>query len=201
MRVALLGASGRIGQRIAAELERRGHEVTPLGRDSRPPVDATDPATLVPALAGHDAVISAIGPSPDADPSLLSRVAEALPEAARAAGVKRLVIVGGAGGLLLPDGTRYLDSPRFTPEYRPLALAHADAYELYRQIDDLDWSYVAPASGIAPGERTGRFRVGGDQLLVGEDGKSRISMEDYAIALVDELENGQAIRRRITVAY
>src|ERR1700735_3005235 len=122
--------------------------------------------------------------------------------AATRAGVRRLVVVGGAGGLETAPGQRLLDSPDFPPAWKPTALAHARAFEeVYRGIDDLDWTYICPAGQLGPGERTGEFRIGGDQLLVDERGESRISVADYAIAFADELEHAEAVRRRITVAY
>jgi putative NADH-flavin reductase len=110
--------------------------------------------------------------------------------------------VGGAGSLETGPGQRLLDSPDFPPAWKPTALAHARAFEeVYRDIDDLEWTYICPAGQIGPGERTGEFRIGGDQLLVDESGESRISVADYAIAFADELEHAEAVRRRITVAY
>jgi putative NADH-flavin reductase len=116
--------------------------------------------------------------------------------------VRRLVVVGGAGSLEVKPGQRLVDTPGFPPGAKPTALAHARALdEVYRDIEDLDWTYVSPAAVIGPGDRTGEFRVGSDGLLTDESGESRISIPDFAIAFADEIEHGDAFRRRITVAY
>src|ERR1700735_181758 len=118
--------------------------------------------------------------------------------AATRAGVRRLVVVGGAGGLETAPGQRLLDSPDFPPAWKPTALAHARAFEeVYRGIDDLDWTYICPAGQIGPGERTGEFRIGGDQLLVDERGESGINIPDYAIALAHAPARGEARRSPI----
>ncbi|WP_268245573.1 NAD(P)-dependent oxidoreductase [Planomonospora parontospora] len=111
-------------------------------------------------------------------------------------------VVGGAGSLAAAPGVRLVDTPDFPAVYKGEALAQAELLELVRaQAGDLDWTYVSPAIVIEPGERTGSYRRGGDQVLADADGRSLISAEDYAVALVDELETGQAVGRRITVAY
>ena len=115
--------------------------------------------------------------------------------------VKRLIIVGGAGSLQLPTGMQLVDTPNFPVEYKSTALAHRDALKLYQNEKELEWTYMSPAAEIAPGIRTGKFRVGGTQLLTDDNGKSFISMEDYAIAVVDEIENPTHIREQMTVAY
>lgn len=213
MKIALFGATGTLGRRILEEALRRGHTVTALSRQPGrlPPrerlkesaVEATDAASVARAVEGHEAVISAIGPAHDGSTPLamLSDVARALIQGLARARVKRLLIVGGAGSLEVAPGVRLVDTPEFPAAYKALALAHADALPLYQQAAELEWTYVSPAAFIAPGERTGRYRRGGDQLLVGADGQSHISAEDYAIALLDELEQPRAVRRRITVAY
>ena len=127
--------------------------------------------------------------------------ARGLIDGLRKAGVRRLVVVGGAGSLEVAPGTRLLDTPGFPPDWKPTALGHAAALDIYRDVQDLDWTCVCPAALIEPGERTGAFRIGGDQLLADEAGHSRISVPDFAIAVADVLERGEAIRRRITVAY
>ena len=115
--------------------------------------------------------------------------------------MRRLVILGGAGGLEISPGVRVVDAPDFPAMWKANALAQIKALALYREVEDLDWTVVSPAAIIEPGERTGNFQIGGDQLLVDAEGRSRISIADYAIAFVNELERGEAIRRRITVAY
>jgi uncharacterized protein len=116
------------------------------------------------------------------------------------AGIRRLIVVGGAGTLDVAPGVRLMDSPNFVEEYRPLAVAHFEAYNLY-QASNLDWSFICPAAEIAPGDRTGNFQVGADRLLINERGESRISAEDYAIAFMDEVEQSKYIHHRMTVAY
>ncbi|MGV9777646.1 NAD(P)-dependent oxidoreductase [Streptosporangium sp. NPDC003464] len=206
MRILLIGASGMIGSRVAAEARARGHEVTGVtrrGTAGTAVADASDPAAMARLAAGHDAVVSAVAPPRDgSEPSgpLLAAV-RGLLGGLREAGVRRLVMVGGAGSLEVAPGARLVDSPDFPEIYRSEALALAQALELLRaEAGDLDWTYISPAIVIEPGERTGKFRLGGDQVLVDDRGDSFISAEDYAVALVDELENSQAVRRRITVA-
>lgn len=200
MKILLFGATGMVGQRIAAELAARGHEVTGVSRSGPVKGDVRDAATLG---RGHDAVICAIAPPRDGSepegPFLDAH--RALIDGVRAAGVRRLVVVGGAGGLEVAPGVDLVDTPGFPEMYKKEALAQRSALGLYREVDDLDWTYVSPAAEIAPGERTGHFRVGGDQLLADAEGNSRISAEDYAIAIADEVEKGEHPRRRITVAY
>lgn len=202
MKIALFGAGGTIGQRIAAEARSRGHSVTALGRST----EVTDAAAVARAVAGHDAVVSAVGPGlgPAGQPvDMLSKAAHALLAGLRQAGVKRLVVVGGAGSLEVAPGKQLVDQPQFPAAWRPVALAHRDALGVYRRATgpDVDWTYVSPAALIEPGARTGKYRVGGDQLLVDAQGQSRISAEDFAVAILDELETPRNVRKRITVAY
>jgi putative NADH-flavin reductase len=214
MKVVVFGASGAIGRAITAELLARGHTVIAASRSGSPVEglvvqavtgDAADAASVARLAAGQDAVASATGPrrgaSEDPEASLLG-AARGLAEGLRRAGVRRLVVVGGAGSLEVKPGQRLVDTPGFPPGAKPTALAHARALdEVYRDIEDLDWTYVSPAAVIGPGDRTGEFRVGSDGLLTDESGESRISIPDFAIAFADEIEHGDAFRRRITVAY
>jgi uncharacterized protein len=132
----------------------------------------------------------------------LTAVARALIAGLPRAGVTRLIIVGGAGSLLLPDGKQQVDEPDFPAIWKPGALAQRDALEVYRaEAGALDWTYISPASVMMPGERTGKYRVGGDHVLTDATGQSRISNEDYAVAVVDELERPAHVRQRMTVAY
>jgi putative NADH-flavin reductase len=212
MKIAIYGASGMIGQRIAAEALARGHQVTGVVRhparlavtDQRFTAvkgSALDPAGVAATVAGHDAVVSAIGPAQEDDPAMLVEAARALTDGLARAGVPRLIVIGGAGSLEVAPGVQLVDTPEFPAAWRPTALAQRDALDTYRRVADLDWTYISPAAMIAPGERTGRFRIGGDSLLVDAEGQSRISAEDCAVALLDELEKPQHIRQRITVAY
>jgi uncharacterized protein len=214
MKVLVIGASGAIGRAVTAEMLARGHTVTAATRSGAPVEglvvqtvtgDACDPASVARLAAGQDAVASATGPrrgnGEDPEDSVLG-AARGLAEGLRRAGVRRLVVVGGAGSLEVAPGQRLVDAPGFPAAAKPTALAHARALEeVYRSIEDLDWTYLSPAGVIGPGERTGEFRIGGDQLLVDDSGQSRISIPDFAIAFADELEHGKAFRQRITVAY
>ena len=203
MKVALIGASGRVGTRILAELLSRGHRVTGIVRhpgklephDGLTPRqgDALDEDGLVALLRGHDAVISSVRFA-DTDPRKLIN-------AVKNSGVPRYLVVGGAGSLEVVDGGQLLDTPGFPDAYKPEA--KAGRHFLNELIRDpvLDWTFLSPSAVFEPGERTGSFRLGTDELLVAEDGKSRISFEDFAIAMVDELEDPHHSRERFTVGY
>ena len=202
MKVALIGATGRVGSRLAAELVSRGHAVTgiaqhiptqPLAGVTVIRGDATNPDTLAPQLAGHDAVISAT--------RFVTADADALVVAVKAADVKRLLVVGGAGSLEVAPGKMLLESEGFPEAFKAEAQAGARFLERLRSERDVDWTFLSPSAEFAPGERTGRFRLGGDRLLTDAAGKSHISMEDFAIAMIDELERPAHSRRRFTVGY
>ncbi|ELZ58471.1 MULTISPECIES: NAD(P)-dependent oxidoreductase [unclassified Haloferax] len=212
MNVLLLGASGRIGTRIANELLNRGHAVTGVSRSgeidgvddpdfSAVAGDATDADQLARLAAGHDAVASALGPSDDESPDVLVEMLDAVVDGMRRASVDRLVWTGGAGILNVGPDTRLIDSPEFPDEWKPVASAAIEAYGLLEDADDLRWTYVAPAALIEPGERTGEFRTARGELVADEDGESRISMEDFAIAFADELESGDAVHEQLAVGY
>lgn len=211
MRIVLFGATGMVGSRIAAEAAQRGHRVMTVSRSGQSPVpgvtaaaaDASDPAKVAALVKGVDAVVSACAPPRDgSDPGepflALNR---SLVQGMRDAGVRRLVVVGGAGSLEVAPGQVLYERPGFPEAYLAEALAHRDVLEYYRGVDDLDWTYVSPAAEIGPGERTGSFRVDDDRLLIDVNGNSRISAEDYAVACVDELEQGTHVRARMSVAY
>jgi len=197
MKTVLFGATGMIGSDIAAELDRRGHEVTRVDRSTG--ADVTSPESVAAVAAGADAIISAVS-ARGADYTLAD-VARSLVDGARRAGVRRIVVVGGAGSLEVSPGVRLLDTPAVPPEWKDEALQHVDALEVYRGSDDLDWTFASPAASTHPGQRTERYRLGGDQLLVDENGNSEISAEDYAIAIADLLKNGSHARERVSVAW
>jgi uncharacterized protein len=197
MKIVLFGATGMVGSPIAHELEQRGHDVAAATRSNG--VDVTDPGAVAAATAGADAVVSAI--SARGVGYTLADVARSLIEGLRRSGARRLVVVGGAGSLEVAPGVRLLDTPDFHEEWKPEALQHAEALEVYREVDDLDWTFVSPAAYIHPGERKGRYQLGGDQLVVDENGASEISAEDYAIAIADLVEQGNHARQRISVAW
>lgn len=197
MKIVVFGPSGMIGSRITAELERRGHEVVGASRSSG--TDITDPEAVAAAVAGADAVVSAIS-ARGVDYTLVD-VAHSLTEGLRRAGVRRLIVVGGAGSLEVAPGARLVDQPDFPEAWKGEALQGADALAAYRAVDDLDWTFVSPAALIQPGERTGQYRLGGDQLLTDEEGNSQISAEDYAIAIADLVEQGSHPRARVCAAW
>ena len=198
MKVVLFGATGMIGSDIAAELDRRGYEVTRVDRSTG--ADVTSPESVAAVAAGADAIISAVS-ARGADYTLAD-VARSLVDGARRAGVRRIVVVGGAGSLEVAPGVRLVDTPAVPAEWRAEALEHADALEVYRGSDEgLDWTFASPAASTHPGQRTERYRLGGDQLLVDEDGNNEISTEDYAIAIADLLKNGSHARERVSVAW
>jgi putative NADH-flavin reductase len=197
MKIVLFGPTGMIGSRIAAELTQRGHEVIGASRASGS--DVTDVDAVADATGGADAVVSAV--SARGVEYTLADVARVLTDGLRRAGVRRVVIVGGAGSLEVAPGVRLVDSPDFPEEFRPEAIQAGDALEFYRGVDDLDWTYVSPAALIQPGERTGSYRLGSDRLLIGENGQSEISAEDYAVAIVDLLESAKHDRERVAVAW
>lgn len=204
MKIAVLGATGNIGSRITAELATRGHEVTGFARNvegrNAPKGavlragDVADQAWLASTLRGFDAVVSALHFETIDAPSLTAAVREA--------GVKRLLVVGGAASLYLPDGARLIDSPDFPKEWYEMALRGVGFVDWLRANGtDLDWTFLSPAALIGPGERTGKFRLGDTNLVTDDKGESRISYEDYAVAMADEVEKPTHIRKQFTLAY
>jgi len=157
------------------------------------------PSVNLPAVKDHDVVISTIGPTGKEQPPIVVEAAHALIEGLTRAGVRRLIISGGAGSLEVAPGVQLVDSSTFPEAGRAIALAHGAALEVYRHAD-LDWTYLSPPAMIQPGKRTGTYQKGTDHLLTNAQGESRISMEDYAVALVDEMEHPQFVRQRFTVA-
>jgi putative NADH-flavin reductase len=203
MKVALLGASGMIGSRILAELAARGHQVTALARNTAriaalpgvtpKAVDAHDRSALAAAYAGHDAAISSV--------HYLASNADTLIGAAKDSGVVRYLVVGGAGSLEVAPGVKLVDTPQFPAIYLGEARAGGAFLDKLKAEPALNWTFLSPSALIQPGERTGTFRLGTDQLLVDAAGNSAISAEDYAVALVDELEAARHLRQRFTVGY
>jgi len=216
MNIVLFGATGNIGQRIIAEALRRGHTVKGVVRDPEqstspdPRVslvkgDATDSISVANVVQDADAVVSAISPRPNARglpaPSL-SDAARALLSGTSQAGVKRLLVVGGAGTLEVAPGQRLMDTPGFPDAYKGEAIEGADSLDVLRtEGKGVNWTFLSPAAEIQPGTRTGKYRTTDDQFLVDQSGRSRISFEDYAVALVDELEKPKHPGRRFGVAY
>jgi putative NADH-flavin reductase len=213
MKVALIGATGFVGSSISNEALNRGHQVTALVRHVHKlpqhlslmaeKVDVLDGDKLVQLLAGHDAVISAYSPgssSPDVQREHREGSRSIL-NAVKQARVKRLLVVGGAGSLEVSPGVQVVDTPGFPDQYKGTALGTRDALNGLRAEPDVEWTFLSPSAMLEPGSRTGKFRMGGDQLLVDTNGQSKISVEDYAVALLDELETPQHIRQRFMVGY
>ena len=202
MKIALIGASGNAGSRIAAELSSRGYVVTAIARNvdkiAKLPgvtplaVDIADTDALVSALKGHDAIVSSVHFTASDPDQLIG--------AAKASGVKRYLVVGGAGSLEVAPGVRLVDTLQFPAQYKEEATKGGVFLDKLRGETDLDWTFLSPSAAFVPGERTGQFRLGGDALLTNETGSS-ISFEDYAIALVDEIETPKHARQRFTVGY
>lgn len=200
--IALLGATGNVGSRLLDEALSRGHRVTALVREparlaSRADLnvvggDVKDPQAAK-ALSGHDVLVSSLRFADIAPDTLI--------DFARATGIPRLLIVGGAASLKLPDGSRLFDAPAFPAEYRSEAGAGIATLDALRGVSDLDWVFVSPQMVFAPGTRTGRFRLGDDTLLFDAAGDSHISYEDFAVALLDEVERPVHHRTRFTVGY
>jgi len=203
MKVAIIGATGNAGSRIASELVNRGHQVTGISRHPEKGQggagltlqkgDVKDQDGLAKLLAGHDAVVHSV--------RFLDTDERSVVGATKNAGVRRLLVVGGAGSLEVAPGSALIDTPNFPAAYKPEASAGRDFLNALKPERELDWTYLSPSIIFSPGERTGTFRVGKDQVLTAADGKSSISMEDYAIALADEIERPQHSRQRFTVGY
>jgi len=210
--IALFGATGRIGSAIAEELVARGHRVTGITRTGTAGIeapagielragDASDPHGVGELVRGMDAAVSAIGPRSGSDEiQPFVAAAHGLIEGLRLAGVRRLVVVGGAGSLEVAPGVEAVDSPGFPEAYRANALAQRQALEVYRTAEDLEWTYVSPAAEIGPGDHTRDYQLGHSQMLFDENGVSRISYADYADGVVDCIEQGIHLGERITLA-
>lgn len=200
MKIAVIGATGKVGQRLVDELRRRGHEVTGVARsqpseDSGVPLrlaDANDPVALADAVRGADAVMLA--------GRFVSTSADAIVAAVKRAGVPRLLVVGGAGTLFASPGVQLIDMGVIPEAFMPEVSAGRDFLEGLKR-SDIDWTFLSPAVNFVPGERTGHFRLGGDDLMRDASGDSRISYEDLAMALVDELEAPQHSGKRFSIAY
>jgi putative NADH-flavin reductase len=216
MKVVLYGATGMIGSRILKELLSRGHKVTAVVRDPSKlkaqdnlaieKGDMLDADNIAKLAWGAEVIVSSYAPpvGPQGpDPTKVNQLvdaARALVAGTRRAGSPRLIMVGGAGSLEVSPGLQIVDAPTFPDAYKPVALAHRDAlYELRKA--DINWTYFSPAMMIQPGERTGKFRLGKDALVSDAKGNSSISAEDYAVALVDEVEQGRHTKQRFTIGY
>jgi putative NADH-flavin reductase len=208
MYVVLYGASGMIGSRILQELVSRGHQVTAVVRHPEKVTiagvkvvkgDLLDHASVAATAQGAGAAISAYAPPQGQEETIVDATKSLLAGVAKA-GVQRLIVVGGAGSLEVAPGVQLVDSPEFPEGWKAIALAHRDVLPLLK-ASSLDWTYQSPAALIQPGERTGKFRLGGTKLVTDAKGESRISAEDFAVALVDELEHPRHLRQQFTLAY
>jgi putative NADH-flavin reductase len=216
MKIALIGATGFVGSALVTELLQRGHQVTALVRNpdrlqARPDLtaralDAYDADAVAAAVQGHDAVVSAFNPGWD-DPALYERFmqgSQAIVAGVEQSGVKRLVVVGGAGSLFVAPGVQLVDTPEFAthvpPNVVPGAKAARDALTALRGNTRLDWTFLSPPALLAPGERTGKYRVGGEDLLMAGAAPAGIPVADLAVAIADELETPRHVRARFTVA-
>jgi putative NADH-flavin reductase len=214
MKIALIGATGFIGTSILAELLSRGHQVTALARSPEKisarnglnvvQANALEAQQVSAAVAGHDAVISAYNPG-WAEPELYDlflRGSQAILAGVKSAGVKRLLIVGGAGSLYVAPGLQLVDTPQFPAEYKQGALAARDLLNRMQLETALDWSFISPPIALAPGPRSGNYVLGSNDLLQGRDGQpAGISTADLAVAIVDEIETPRHIHQRFTVAH
>lgn len=213
MKIALIGATGFVGSPVLAELLSRGHQVTVLARNpaklpAQPNLtvvaaDALDAAQVAQAVAGHDAVVSAYNPG-WTEPRIYEvflQGSAAIVEGVKRAGLKRLLVVGGAGSLFVAPGVQLVDTPPFPAEYKQGALAAREAHNQLKLETALDWSFVSPPIGLAPGARTGQYRTGLDDLLPGVgEAPAGISVADLAVAIADELETPRHLQQRFTVA-
>jgi putative NADH-flavin reductase len=212
MNIALIGASGFIGSALREELLARGHRVTALVAHPEKlaaapnltavAADVNDTAALAQQLRGFDAVMTAFSghAQKDVEGYYLKGIRSII-EAARRAAAPRLLVVGGAGSLEIAPGKQLIDTPTFPPAYKGSAEGARQALNILRDERELNWTMLSPSAMIAPGERTGKFRLGDDRLLANDKGESRISVQDFAVAFVDELEKPAHERRRFTVGY
>ena len=203
MKIAIIGAAGNVGQRLVSEALARGHEVTAIGPTRArlealasvrvSPASLDDPDGLAAALSGHDVVLSSVRFVRFKPESLLSAVA--------ASRVPRLAVVGGAGSLTSPAGGLVMDGPNFPEAALAEARAGGAVLDALRGSSGIDWTFLSPSAVFSAGARTGEFRLGHDELLVDGDGKSHISYEDFAVAMLDEIEDGKHSGQRFTVGY
>lgn len=213
MKLALIGATGYVGAALLEEALNRGHQVTALVRHPEKlapragltaiKADVHDSASLAEQLRGHDAVLSAFNPGwgeADIREQFIAG-SKSIMAATKAAGVQRLLVVGGAGSLYVAPGQQLIDSAGFPAEYKEGAEGARQALNLLREESDLQWTFLSPAAHLEPGPRTGQFRLGGEELLLKDGQPGHISVADLAVALLDETEQPQHLRQRFTLAY
>lgn len=214
MKLALIGATGFVGKAVLNEALQRGYDVTAIARNPQTiegnsdklttaAVDIFDADKLAAALEGHDAVVSTFNAG-WGNPNLYDdflKGSEAIQQAVKQSGVKRLLVVGGAGSLYVAPGVQLVDSPQFPAEWKAGATAARDYLNILKKEDELDWTFLSPAINLHPGERTGKFRTGTDEPLFNDKGHHEITVEDLAVAILNELENNEFVKRRFTVGY
>lgn len=214
MKLAIIGASGFVGSALLSESLRRGHDVTAIVRhpekitvtDTKLTVkqgDAEDADQVAQLVAGHDAVLSAYNAgwtNPNLYDDFLAG-SKAIEKGTQQSGVKRLLVVGGAGSLEVAPGVQLVDTPQFPAEWKAGATAARDYLNALRENTTLDWTFLSPAIMLVPGDRTGTFRIGTDQPVFNEKGESTISVTDLAVAVLDEIEKPQFIQKRFTLGY
>lgn len=214
MKIALIGATGFTGTAVLNEAVSRGHQVTAIARNTDKiavkhelitPVqaDVNDVDALAELLKGHDAVSSSYNAG-WSNPNMYAdfiKGSEDIQEATKRAGVKRLIVIGGAGSLYIAPGVQLVDTPQFPAEWKEGATAARDYLNILKKETDLDWTFLSPAINLHPGERTGKFRLGTDNPVFDADQKCEISVEDLAVALIDELEQNQFVKQRFTLGY
>jgi len=217
MKIALIGATGFVGSAVLKEALDRGHEVTAIARNTEKistpksnlktaETDVREIEKLAGILEGNDVVISTFNPG-WTNPNIYNDFLEgasAIQKAVKKSGVKRLIVVGGAGSLFLDKNTRVIDVPDFPEEIKPGATAATEYLDILKKEDDLDWTFFSPAIGMAPGkpeERRNTYRKGLENPVFDKDGNSELSVQDTAVVLVDEAENAAHIKQRFTAAY
>jgi len=214
MKIALIGATGFVGSAVLNEALNRGHQVTAIARGTSKITVKNDNLTVVNAnvydiealtkvLADHDAIVSTFNAG-WANPNLYDdfiKGSESIQQAVKLSGVKRLLVVGGAGSLEIAPGVQLVDTPQFPAEWKTGATAARDYLNIIKKENDLDWTFLSPAIHLHPGARTGVFRLGTDQPVFDADHKSEITVEDMAVAIINELEQNQFIKKRFTLGY
>jgi uncharacterized protein len=215
MNIAIVGATGFVGSKLLDEAVRRGHQVAAITRSPQklPPnpnvdpiqADVNDVNALSTYFRGKEAVIHSYAPARELSVQeridLQDKATQTILTALKAAGVKRLLAVGGAGSLYVAPGIRNMDQPDFPAAFEGGVKSTLLIKEILMKEPEVEWTYLCPSHMLVPGERTGKFRLGLDDLLVGPDGESKISVEDYAVAMIDELEQPRHTHRRFTVGY
>ncbi|GHA40383.1 3-beta hydroxysteroid dehydrogenase [Salinimicrobium marinum] len=217
MKIAIIGATGFVGSEVLKEALDRGHEITAIARNTEKfseenkllntaNVDVRDVRKLADILEGNEVVISTFNPG-WTNPNIYDDYLEgskAIQKAVKDSGVKRLIVVGGAGSLYLDERTQVLDDKNFPEEIKPGATAASEYLEIIKHEKDLEWTFFSPAIGMAPGkpeERRNTYRKGFENPVFDENGNSELSVQDTAVVLVDEAENAAHIRQRFTAAY